>query len=181
METLKMLEHQVDRMECFSSTMKEIHTFEERQTIRANIAVAKLFELLEKNVRGLSSDKVALELTVTPSTEQEAETTIICDHSLIQEVVDNLVANAIRFTKDKVRIELCLENDKLYVYVKDNGSGFSQDALLKGTRPYYSTEEEHFGLGLTISQLLCKKHGGNLELMNSIDGGAIVCAYFYVR
>ena len=63
--------------------------------------------------------------------------------------------------------------------------GESKEELTKAVSPYYreKTEDDgqdssHFGIGLSISALLCKKHGGELELANSIHGGAIVCAVF---
>lgn len=62
---------------------------------------------------------------------------------------------------------------------QDDGPGFSADSLEKGTRPYFSTEEDHMGMGLSICRMLCKKHRGDLELTNSINKGGIACAFFY--
>ncbi len=106
---------------------------------------------------------------------------IMCDENLIQEVVDNLIINALRYVVSQIDIIINLEQDKLYLYIKDDGRGFSKELLDKGIRPYFTTSDGHAGLGLTICRTLCKKHGGSLELMNSVQGGAIACAYFYVK
>ena len=74
-------------------------------------------------------------------------------------------------------------NDMLLIFVKDDGKGFSKEELNMASKPYYSGENissEHFGLGLTICKMLCEKHGGGIYLSNSIHGGAIVCAEFFI-
>ena len=109
----------------------------------------------------------------------EKETDIVkVDEHLIQQVADNLVSNALRFAQKEIRITLQLEEDFLYLYVQDDGEGFTKQAMEKAKKPYYSSEPDHFGLGLTICQTLCKKHGGRLELTNSVDGGAIASGMF---
>lgn len=178
LETLRMIDNQVDRMERFSATMKEIHSFEEFQPDKNYILLKELVEKLENNAKGMARDKI--QIFVKYEKLQDLQKEIYCDSGLIQEVVDNLLFNGSRFAKTKVTIEMVMEEDKFLVFIKDDGEGFSSEALEKGMRPYFSTDKNHFGLGLAISKMLTKKHGGNLELMNAMDGGAIACGYFYV-
>ncbi len=63
----------------------------------------------------------------------------------------------------------------------------TKEELYRADSPYYSDktyeeagQEMHFGLGLTICKILCKKHGGSLGFANSVEHGAIVSAQFYV-
>ena len=58
--------------------------------------------------------------------------------------------------------------------VYDDGAGFSEEALLSATSPFYkeNTENDHFGLGLSICNTLCQKQGGQLSLFN--QNGACV-------
>lgn len=177
LETLQMLDRQVNRMERFSATMKEINTMEEWQIIHKSQTLQALYQKIMNNCAGMSSDNIQISLQEL----EQGDKIIVCDDNLIQEVVDNLVMNARRYAQKKIQITMKAEEEKLYFYVKDDGIGFTKEALEKATRPYFSTNEEHYGLGLTICQILCKKHGGNLEIMNSIDGGAVTCAYFYIR
>lgn len=177
LETLQMLGRQVDRMEQFSSTMKEVHTIEEWKICHKKQNLWNLLQKINRNVEGMSGGEILIILHGFQLEKEE----IVCDENLIQEVVDNLVSNALRFTKSVIQITVKTEDSKLFIYVQDDGDGFTKEALEKAARPYFSTTQEHFGLGLTISRTLCKKHGGNLEIMNSIDGGAITCAYFYVK
>ena len=71
----------------------------------------------------------------------------------------------------------------LRIFVWDDGPGYSARALRDGTKAYFSEEKKkggRFGIGLTISRMLCEKHGGSLALTNSLAGGAIACASFTV-
>ena len=56
----------------------------------------------------------------------------------------------------------------LTIQVHDDGKGFSEESLRSATRPFYkeNTENDHFGLGLSICNTLCQKQGGTLSLSN---------------
>lgn len=177
LEILHLMEYQEERMEQFSATMKEIHNMEEWQIELKDTLLSTVYENLKRNLCGMATEEIAI--TVTPF--QETTESVILDEHLIQEVADNLVSNALRFAKSEITITLQVDGENLYLYVKDDGEGFSREALEKAKRPYYSSEPEHFGLGLAICQTLCKKHGGGLELLNSMEQGAIVCGIFYVK
>lgn len=177
METLQKLEQQTERIERFSNTMKEIHTMEEYQVKKEEVSLNKLVKELENNVAGIIHTQKIKLLFQKKADEQ----TVRCDSSLIQEVTDNLLLNAVRYAKKEICISIYIEETLLYIYVKDDGAGFSKKALAQGMRPYFTTDSEHFGLGLTICQTLCKKHGGSLELINSLEGGAIASASFYIK
>lgn len=174
-ETLQTLDNQIGRLERFSYTMKKIHTMEEWKVNKKKIEGKEFYAAVQESLEGLATEKVDIIIKNRTSLEF-----LICDQSLILEVVDNLAANALRYARKEIHVELEQERGQLYVYFKDDGPGFSNDSLEKAMRPYFTTSEEHYGLGLAICRTLCKKHGGSLELMNSIEGGAIVCASFYV-
>lgn len=174
-ETLQMLERQTGRIEQFSLTMKEIHNMEEWKVDRQPCSVKELAQQIRDNLKGMPLEGIQVEFSC-----EIDEMQIICDKNLIQEVADNILANALRYAKEKITISMVKDEEGLFLYVKDDGKGFSKEEIMKAARPYFSTAEDHFGLGLTICQTLCKKHGGDLELMNSLEGGAIVSAYFMV-
>lgn len=68
----------------------------------------------------------------------------------------------------------------MLVEVRDDGPGFSHNALCRGAEPFYSEKKssEHFGLGLNVSNTLCGLHGGWLSLANVEGVGACVTAEF---
>ncbi|RCX21484.1 signal transduction histidine kinase [Fontibacillus phaseoli] len=108
---------------------------------------------------------------------------IFVDQAMIQNVSENLVNNALRYAKTAVYIKLSYDNEKIAVGVSDDGNGFPPVILQKGISPFLRDdnrdEQEHFGMGLYVCSLLCKKHGGNLKIENT-ELGAKVTACFLV-
>lgn len=176
LDTLALIDAQADRLEQFADTMKEINTFEELELKRKKQTKKGLYMELEQLVNGMVPPEITIDITI----EQDlAEGHIYCDSSAILEVAGNLISNALRYSSHLIRINLQLEQEMLYLYIKDDGTGFDKRALQNAKKPYFTTEKGHFGLGLTICKLLCEKHGGSLALTNGIHGGAISCASFF--
>lgn len=101
------------------------------------------------------------------------------------QVYENLLSNAIRYAKEMVTIRCTYTGNIFSVIVSDDGKGFSAKDLTNAAKPYYSgakqKEEYHFGLGLHICRILCEKHGGSLDLLNTPQGGAQITASFSTR
>lgn len=180
MEILHTMQEQLGRLENFGGTMKEIHSMEERIPKKKSITLALLCDKIRETAVPLQETEgmeIQVKLMGNP------ETKLLADDSFVMEVAENLLSNALRYAQKKVEVllEAQREEGPLRLYVKDDGRGFSKEELTKAVSPYYRDKEgdsSHFGIGLSISALLCKKHGGELELANSICGGAIVCAVF---
>lgn len=94
------------------------------------------------------------------------------DDERLQQVVENLLTNAIKFTPAGGQVEVRLENDDTtaIIQIQDTGEGISPDAL-----PYIfdyfwqadsSNRREHggLGLGLAIVRQLIELHGGNIQV-----------------
>ena len=98
------------------------------------------------------------------------------DATAVYRILENIFGNAIRFAKEKITISFSTEKQYLIISVSDDGCGFSDDILENNSnllRPK-PKEDVHMGIGLTISRILCQKHGGNLELSNNEKNGATV-------
>ena len=128
------------------------------------------------------------EIKVTCESALPTDSDWFLDEMIFMEILENMLSNATRYAKSKVVITLESSEDygELYLYVQDDGEGFSKEGLKMADRPYYSDQKgkddgTHYGIGLFICKFLCEKHGGSLDLANSIDGGAIICAIFGVK
>lgn len=178
-EILELINNQVKRLISFSETMKDLHTFEGILVDRRKNNLVLLVESMKGIIHGLKElHWLPININVNISDEQ-----CYYDERIILEVVDNLLSNAIRYAKSKIELSLEVVGDSLLIYVRDDGRGFTKEELYMASRPYYSdenSESKHFGIGLTICKILCEKHGGALSFSNSIHGGAIVCAEFFV-
>ena len=60
------------------------------------------------------------------------------------------------------------------VLVRDQGPGFSPDALSRAYDPFYTTTEGGLGVGLSHARHVVEDHGGRIHLRNSKGGGAEV-------
>jgi signal transduction histidine kinase len=102
------------------------------------------------------------------------------DKNRINQVVSNLLANAIKFTKEgtiTITIEKKEEGDyyndikrEVVVAVKDSGTGIDPEVLPKLFRKFASSSQGGTGLGLFISRSIIEAHGGRIWAENNKDG-----------
>ena len=96
----------------------------------------------------------------------------------IEQILANLLDNAISFSKDKQKIIVEVEknqNDQVILRVIDQGQGFKEKKLNKIFDRFYSNRPdkfgEHSGLGLNIVKNLVELHSGIIDASNNIDQG----------
>lgn len=187
-ETLRLMSQHLERLTAYSRTMKNIRSFEQMQPQKTEITLARLKSRFSETAGALDQiGDIGIRFTQTPAANDDMGNHMLwIDEIMVMEVFDNLLSNAIRFARSLVEISLetDTQKDTLYLYVKDDGPGFTQEELKTAVLPYFHGEEqkdEHFGIGLHITKQLCQKHGGALSLANSIDGGALVSVSFSYR
>ncbi len=101
----------------------------------------------------------------------------MADSHMIEQVVLNLIANASEamqnMDKDKrINISSFLENNIIYIKVKDSGHGIPQDIRNDIFEPFYTTKNSGSGIGLNICHRIITDHGGTLELSSAEQKGA---------
>ena len=101
------------------------------------------------------------------------------DENLVLEVLENLLSNAIRYAESSIVIELDTEKrggkEYLYLYVEDDGPGFSGDGLREALEPLLGTGKQRrtFRPGASYMQDLCQLHGGAFSIANQSGGRAL--------
>jgi two-component system sensor histidine kinase HydH len=101
------------------------------------------------------------------------------DAARIRQVLLNLLLNAIQATPSgggvRVAVELKSHDDQSYcrLAVSDDGPGIGPRQATRIFEPFYSTKETGLGLGLVVSQRICRSHGGDLALERGDYSGAI--------
>jgi two-component system, OmpR family, sensor histidine kinase CpxA len=106
--------------------------------------------------------------------------------SLLHSAIENVVRNAIRYTREGSTVEIHLQRSEsssgadAVVSVADCGSGVPTDALEKLFQPFYRLDDDRgrqtggVGLGLAITERAVRFHGGRVAAFNRAEGGLLV-------
>ena len=94
------------------------------------------------------------------------------DKERIQQVMSNLIGNAIKFTKegDEVIVRADIADGFVKVIVKDTGSGIDPEIMPRLFQKFATKSERGTGLGLYISKSIVEAHGGKMWGENNSDG-----------
>lgn len=131
-------------------------------------------EILTLSRLELEHRHVSLELDVKADSD-----VIFCDSVQIQQVLLNLVINAIEAMAENSGARILRLSswnptpDIIRMEVTDNGMGLSEEVIGKIFDSFYTTKAEGMGMGLTISHEIIKRHGGTLSAENRQSGGSI--------
>ena len=83
-----------------------------------------------------------------------------------------LLNNAGRFGGGKtVDVVVSEEKGKARVSIRDQGDGFTEEALKRAHDLFYTTTESALGLGIPFARKIVESFGGDIELENRPDGG----------
>lgn len=177
MEMLAESMKQIKRMDTFVETMRKMNSLKERKLLSESITAEQLRADIQAELDILGAGKEKCMTLDVPA----AKEIFWGDREIILEVMENLLSNALRYAKERVKIKVCVTHLELRICVKDDGSGFEQDAE-EITKAFHQQNVKdslkHAGMGMYISRLYCEKHGGNLLLKNEKQGGAMVTAVF---
>jgi two-component system sensor histidine kinase CpxA len=111
--------------------------------------------------------------------EPPPEVHVAGDHGSIRSAIENVLRNAVRFTAPGTAVQTTLaqEGEKVILEVRDRGPGVPDPDLTRIFEPFYRSEQPRdgdsggIGLGLAITDLIIKLHGGKVMASNVPDGG----------
>ena len=122
-------------------------------------------EMVSNTIESLKYISPAYVIVKTGELHQQ----VVGDKERLQQVVENLLNNAIKYSpgKSNVFINLKMQDDKVYVSVKDEGVGIGPNHMLKIFERYYRVEEhaikfQGLGIGLFISSEIIHRHQGEI-------------------
>jgi two-component system, OmpR family, sensor histidine kinase CpxA len=111
---------------------------------------------------------------------------VMGDPSLLRSAIENVVRNAIQYTREGTDVQIHLEcrqgttGTEAIIKISDSGPGVPDEALDKLFRPFYRIDDARgrqtggVGLGLAITERAVRLHGGTIKASNRSEGGLII-------
>lgn len=105
------------------------------------------------------------------------------DTSLVEQVLINLVVNAMEAVKDSLQPQIILSasasgNRKIIIKVSDNGPGMTEEILDKIFIPFFSTKKNGSGIGLSLCKQIMMLHKGNIHVQSKVGEGTAFSLQF---
>jgi nitrogen fixation/metabolism regulation signal transduction histidine kinase len=105
---------------------------------------------------------------------KETDLILEADTNLLEQVLINLIVNAIEAVKDKEHPKIMLtayvsNNRKTVIKVADNGNGMPAELIEKIFIPFFSTKKSGSGIGLSLCKQIMMLHKGNIQVQ-SVEG-----------
>lgn len=119
-------------------------------------------------------------IKIVPAT---AHLQVIADKGLIEQVLINLVKNALDATRHCLRPQIELsaginEEGKTFIRVSDNGTGIPVEVQERIFIPFFTTKPSGSGIGLSISRQIMHMHKGDLSVLSENGPRQSVLRYF---
>lgn len=173
--TAEMMKRHIIRLENYVDTMNNLQRLEDIEVTKELIEVKEF----EKQLR-ITGTAICTEKDFTLFQNLSDIQNVKIDISVVMQVYENLLSNALRYAKTKIEVTVDRHNEFLMLIIADDGTGFTSKDLSNAMKPFYRAESkshnEHFGMGLNICKILCEKHGGYIQISN--ENGAKVIAAF---
>ena len=182
-DSVKRIEREIGRMDKMISELlllsrQQMHSQMERDIFYANTLWTDIindakFEAEQRGIAFLTNIRL-------PKNELQLNG----NFRLLESAVENIVTNALKYTKDKIELHIFIQEEEeeefLRIRVDDNGSGVHPDEFEKIFKPFYRVDETRTrttggtGLGLAIVSNVIKEHQGKVWAEKSPLGGLAV-------
>jgi nitrogen fixation/metabolism regulation signal transduction histidine kinase len=105
---------------------------------------------------------------------KDTDLTLEVDINLVEQVMINLLVNAMEAVKDRSDARIVLSayiagNKRTVIKIADNGQGIEPDVIDKIFIPFFSTKKSGSGIGLSLCKQIMMLHKGNIQVQ-SVEG-----------
>ncbi len=177
-QSLEVIGRQIKKCSGIVAQLLQLNKLEQHQ-VKLDIEYASLDEIIESVCEDekLQSDRnIEFGLKLGGS---EGNIDVI----LITSVIQNLISNAIKYSKDPVLVEITTKKkaDGNYITVRDHGCGMAAEELEKIFAPFYRIERsrnsEGYGLGLSLVEKIIQLHKGTIKVESEPGAGSCFTVY----
>ena len=180
-DSFSVIQRQAKRMSELINQIMELSKIEKQTATPSDkINFSETVEKILGDYKNLFAEK-----NIEMAKKIEENIYIIGDKIMIERLFDNLLNNAMKFTKDKINVKLYSEEERCVLEVEDNGIGISeQDKELIWKRFYQVNDSRNkkinkgFGLGLFLVSKIIEQHGAVIDVEGSLNEGTRFIAKF---
>ncbi len=176
---LERLKANTNRLTRMIADLLDLSRIESR-TLRMRLVPVKLLPIIHEVVEQfqLVTKQKSLQVFVSSF---DSEMTLLGDGDRINQIVTNLIHNAIKYTPEKgtIRVDVRAESDRhVRLIVSDSGCGIPPEAIPQLFSSFYQAQagqdcqQDGLGLGLAIVKTLVDLHGGQITVQSDIGKGA---------
>lgn len=170
---LNIILFETERLNKLTKSLLELNKFGSHGTILdiTDFDINYTIRMTAQTFEGICTEKhISFNLILTGE-----ELFVSADMSKIQQVLYNLIDNALKFSHEDsaIAIETTEKNDKIFVSVKDTGIGIPKDSIKKIWERFYKSDlsrgkdKKGTGLGLSIVKEIIQAHGENINCIST--------------
>jgi two-component system sensor histidine kinase AtoS len=129
-------------------------------------------EIIRRSLESLPLDKYP-ELEIK-TLDSDHLPDYLMDKSLIEQVVSNLILNAIQASPadGKIQISAAMKQGHMQIVIQDWGCGFDESTRKQIFNPFFTTKSDGTGLGLSISHRIIEQHNGTIDVFSKPASGS---------
>ena len=180
---LHIVDTEADRMNRLVKDLLQLSRMENDQE-KWNMKESNLISLLKIAVTKVQLTATAKNQHLNCIFNADERIAVIMDRDRIEQVILNILSNAIKYTKDGGRIDIDAviieESKEAHIIVRDNGIGIPESETSRVFERFFrvdkarSREMGGTGLGLSISKQIVEEHNGRIELESKEGKGTTV-------
>ena len=163
---------ETERLHKLTESMLTLNSLDARGYLtRTNFDINRVIKDTAASFEGTCGKKnISFDLTFSDNIQM-----VYADMEKIQQVMYNLIDNAIKFSHNDsvIYIQAAGQYEKVFVSVKDTGIGIPKDSLKKIWERFYKTDlsrgkdKKGTGLGLSIVKEILQSHGENIDVIST--------------
>tara|TARA_X000000368_G_C23033542_1_gene713630 strand:+ start:22 stop:1542 length:1521 start_codon:yes stop_codon:yes gene_type:complete len=174
----EIINHDVERIERlitdYSQMLKDEASLSREKMFKVNL-MSVILNVVEDFKQDLLNQNKKIKISTNFTNKDNKNYFIIGIENRLEQVIANLLDNAISFSNDgqKIEIDLTETSNNLVMIIKDEGPGFTEASPQKIFKRFYSNRPskfgEHSGLGLNIVKNIVELHKGTVAASNRIN------------
>lgn len=185
MEFLRIIDSETDRMALLTQDLLELSSLDNNQ-FTFNYEIVNLIQLINESVRQNSLTAAKKNQKLIFRQPENNEMAVYVDPSRINQVINNIITNAMKYSNEKQSITIEVEEDikNYYVLVSDKGIGIPKDDLKRVFERFYRVDKARSrslggtGLGLAIAKEIMEGHGGTIVAKSELQKGTTMILVF---